>query len=165
MTTFIRALLLALMMLPAAVAAEETAVLPAIFAPLEERRSSVGKPTDEKPGRPTLVSDHMRSLLTQKIAALPVTVAAAPTDPLLAEYPVGEPLMMYRYVVNEKPVDPSALKRDESLVWRYLRTGKLYSYVGRKVDFDITLTPLFLATGGLQPREITRFELAFHLRW
>src|SRR5688572_20736638 len=120
MNTFIRALPLALGMLPAAFAAEETAVLPAIFAPLEERRSAAARPADEKPARPTLVSEHMRSVLTQKIAALPVTLAPPVMDPLLAEYPSGEPLMMYRYVVNEKPVDRSALKRDESLVWRYL---------------------------------------------
>jgi hypothetical protein len=165
MNAFIRALPLALLMLPAAFAAEDSAVLPAIFAPLETRRAAAVKPIDEKPARPTLVSEHLRSVLTQKIAALPVTAAAPVTDPLLAEYPAGEPVMMYRYVVNEKPVDPSALKRNETPFWRYMRTGKLYSYAGRKVDFDITLTPFFLTSGGLAPREFTRFELAFRLNW
>jgi hypothetical protein len=27
------------------------------------------------------------------------------------------------------------------------------------------LTPFFLTAGGLQPREFTRFELAFRLSW
>lgn len=165
MTTPLRLLPLALAFAAGAFAAEREAAadeLPPLFVPRSERRAAAPAITAGRSssGSGLALSPLVRARLQEKIAALPVTA------PTVGALPSSDALMMERLVVEAARLPKYMPRRDEPPLWHALKTGVLYEKVlpdGRSVQVFFNIVPF--ETGGVQPRESTRFGLGVSLKW
>lgn len=164
MKTLLRLLPLASAFTLTAFSAERDAAtdeLPPLFVPLAERRAATAAAaTLERSKLAHPLSPLLRQRLQEKISLL-----AAPSAPTIAA-PKSDAVMMDRLVVEAARLPKWTPRRDEPPLWRALKTGVLYEKVfpdGRSVEVFFDLNPF--TSGGIQPRQSTRFGLGVSLKW